>query len=274
MRLAVYKIIPPLLAIVLPGSLLADVMMTIRDGEGQASQVMSDGQRVRIQVEGDPTYMIMDMANSQMLMVDTQRGEVIQINLGKGGSSSGIGIDIDLREKGGGPKIAGYETKQYRFFANGEKCGTVYASKKLLKNSDVRGLFESMQTGRRGMTQQMGGGLSLCDQGTIFLSDALEEAGMPMRIIDRNGQIESDVVKVRTDVNVPSSHYEAPAGMTQVDMQQKMQETMQQSDELMQQMPDMDELMQQLEQSGQEIPDESREQLKQLQQQLQQMQQQ
>ena len=267
------KIIIAAMALILVQPVLADIMMTISDGEGRTSDISSDGQRARIQEQGDASYVVIDYTNREMLMVDTKRNEVMRMNLGKGGVGGGVGIDVQLKKKGGGPVIAGYGTKKYNFTANGEKCGTVYASKKLLKNREVRSLFESMramQSQSQRMMQQMGGFLSLCQQANMSLTDALEEVGVPMRIIERDGKVTSDVVKVDTDANYPSSHYEAPAGMTEVDMQQQMQESMQQTDQMMQQMPDMNELMQQMEESGIEIPAETMEQIKQLQQQMQQ----
>lgn len=276
------KIIVAAMALVLTKPVFADVQMTILDGEGRTSIISSDGNRARIEEQGEPGFIVIDYSAREMLIVDTQRGEVMSTSLGKGtvGVTGSGGVDVRLQGKGGGPVIAGYGTKKYSYTANGESCGIIYASKKLLENSGVRGLFESMramQAQSRSMMQGMGSGfLNLCQQANLLLTDSLEEIGAPMRIIGQDGQVESEVLRVKKDANFPSSHYEAPAGMTPVDMQQKVQEAMQGTGEMMQgtEIPDMNELMQQMEESGMEIPDEAMEQLKQLQQQLQQMQQQ
>lgn len=270
------KLLLAIASICLASPALADLQMTIRDGDGRVSTISSDGQRSRIQESSDSSYVIIDYAAGEMLMVDPKRNEVLQTGLGKGGAAvagSG-GVEIGLKKKGGGPVIAGYSTSKYAFTANGTACGTIYASPKLLRNSAVRTLFESMrslQAQSRQMMQGMSGILPLCQQANLFLIDSLESIGAPMRVLDQNGQLESEVVQVRTDVNIPGSRYRAPAGMSVVSMEEKMNQMQGQTQELMQQVPEMGEILQQLEQGGQQIPDDAMEQLKKLQQQLKQL---
>ena len=195
------------------------------------------------------------------MYVDPSRNEVMQTSLDRGGVAvtDSNGVDVRLKGKGKGPVIAGYKTKKYKFTANGQPCGMIYASKKLLKNSAVRRLFESMRTMQaqsRQMMQGMGGFMDLCEQANLFLTDALEEVGVPLRIQGPDGRVESEVIEVVTKAKFPAGHYDAPAGMTRVEMQHTMPKTMEQ-------MPNMDELLQQMGQDGQ-IPEDLMDQLKQL----------
>ncbi|MDH3386358.1 MAG: hypothetical protein OEN02_00510 [Gammaproteobacteria bacterium] len=267
-----------LVSLIICGSALADAQLRIKDLTGAVSTISSNGQKARIENRTMPGFAIIDYANSQFMMVDTQRKQVMSMSLESGRvSGADATLDVSLDDKGGGPKIAGYATRKYEFTANGEACGTVYASRQLMSNGEIRAMFESM----RGM-QQMAGGvagsmrglLPPCQRANLQLADAMGSSGVPMRIIDAGGKVISEVLSVDTDKNIDGSHYQLPAGMPIVSMDEQMNQAAGQMQEMMKNMPDMNQMMEQMQQGGGQMTEEMQQQMEKLQQMLQQMQQQ
>ena len=115
------------ISIFLASPVFADVQITILDGKGSTSVISSDGERARFDENEEPGYAVIDYGAREMMYVDPSRNEVMQTSLGKGGVAvtSGGGVDVGLKSKGGGPVIAGYNTKKYAFTANGQSCGCI-----------------------------------------------------------------------------------------------------------------------------------------------------
>jgi hypothetical protein len=274
------KILSAAIAVFFCAPALADVQLEIRDFTGMLSTVSSDGEITRIENRSLPGYAIVDFENGEILMVDTQRGQVLSTRIdGDGDDAADSGISLGLRDIGGGQKIAGYLTQKYEWTANGERCGTVYASKKLLRHAVLQSMFESMRSMRgltRGVAGSLGGLLSLCQRASLQLADAVDTSGVPLRVLDAADKVISEVISIDTGKKVPPGFYRVPAGMQVVDMDEQMNQAAQQTQQIMQNMPDMDELMQQLQQGGGsgQMPENMQQQMQKLQELLQQMQQQ
>ena len=266
-----YRFVLTLMSLSIAGSAVADVQFEIRDFSGQTSIVSSNGNKSRIDNAAMPGYAIVDHGSGEFLMVDTQRNEVMVTTLrGNGVVVGGETISVSLKDKGGGQKIAGHETRKLRFIANGERCGTIYASRKLMQNDSVRAMFEAMrgmQNVSRSMTAGLSGMLPLCQRAQLHLSGLMDSAGVPMRVLDAGGKTLSEIVSVDTDKSLPADFYELPAGLTRIDMDAKMK----QAAEQMQKMPDMNQMMEQMQQGGAQMTPEMQEQMQQQLQQLQQM---
>lgn len=261
-----------LFSLVFCGSAAADVKLVVKDFSGKSSTIYSNGQRSRIESGQMPGYAIVDHVSGEFLVVDSNRKEIISLKLADKAATGGTQLGVSLKDKGGGQKIAGYLTRKYQVDVNGENCGTVYASKQLLENSELRGMFETMrgfQEIARGMTAGMSSMLSVCQRANLELTDAMASSGAPMRMLDAGGKLISEVVSVDSDHSVAAGNYAVPAGMKVVSMDEKMNQATQQ----MQNMPDMNELMQQLQKSGGEISPEMQQQMEQMKNMLQQLQQ-
>ena len=261
-----------------PGAALADVQITIKGDKGRNSTLSSDGKMARIEDKQMPGYVIIDHASGDFYMVDPQRGEIMKTSMGKGGVAANHSkITVKLKDKGGGPKIAGYSTRKYELIANGENCGAIYASRKLLKNNNVRAMFDSMrsmQQNTRSMRGGMSGMMSVCDQANMQQADVIESSGVPMRMIDQNGKLESEVLSVDTNKKFAGNHYALPADMKIVDMSDKMNQATQQTEQMKENMPDMGELMKQIQQGGGQMTEELQQQMEQMQEMMKQQQQQ
>lgn len=267
-----------LLSILVSGHLQADVQIKIKDGNGLMNTVSSDGRKARIESKKMPGYAIIDFSRGKISMVDPQRKEVLQSTLApNSGGGSADALAVSLKDKGGGQKIAGYVTRKYEVVANGQTCGTVYASDKLLQNNNVRAMFDSMRSMQRltrDMMGRMGGLLSECQRANLQISDAMGSSGIPMRVIDDKGQLLSEVVEVDTRKNFGSDHYDIPDGLNVVSLDEKMNQAAQQTQQMMENMPDMNEMLQQMQQEGAQMTPEMQQQMDKIKQMLQQLQQQ
>ncbi len=263
----------------LAGPVAADVELQMRDSHSGVSTVSSDGNKARIDNEGLPGYVIVNFSAGTLSMVNPERQEILEMNIADSGSAAAAGqaVQISLKEKGGGPVVAGYQTRKYEYSANGERCGTVYTSSKLLKNASLRSLFDSMRSFQKQSRNMMGGFsgfLKPCDQAGFELTDALGSKGAPMRMLDASGKLVSEVTSVNRDKSIADSHYDLPSGMNRVSVDQMMNQAKQQVQDAMQNMPDINELMEQMGANGGEISDEMMEQMKKMQEMMEQLQQQ
>jgi hypothetical protein len=261
------------LALGVSASAWADVQIKYQDITGATSTMRSNGERVRINGGQTPGYMLVDGKSGEFFMVDSKRKEIIRVAADEVGSTIEVGaLDVSLKPRGGGEQIAGYATGRFDLIANGELCGTLYGSSELMKNQDMRRMFEAMQ-GMHKITRSMMAGmapmLTPCQRANARMADLADTSGFVLRVIDEQGKQVFEVIAINTDKDVDPDYYELPAGMTVVDMNEKMKEVSKQGQPAMQQMPDMNEIMKQIQQSGGEITPEMQQQLQQMMEQFQ-----
>ena len=265
------RILVGLAALTLCASASADVKFVMSDLSGQQSTLVSNGSQVRIDNEQMPGFGLIDTERGEYLMVDTSRNEAYSTSLRSEDETDGAKpVQLKIKDKGGGQKIAGYLTRKYRFSADGERCGTIYASKKLLNNQQVRGVFEAfraMQQTSRRMSAGFAGMLTPCQRANLQLAEKMDSIGVPLLVLGADGSKISEVLSVDTDARVEPSRYEIPSGITVVSMDAQMQNAA----EAMQNMPEMSEMMQQMQQNGGEMTPEMQQQMQQQMQQLQEM---
>jgi hypothetical protein len=267
------RIVIALVSLALFANATADVQMTVKDGSGSSSTFSSNGQLVRIDGQKISGFIIIDYASGEFFMVDSKRNEIMKTSLGQidtgGGAAS---LSVSLKDKGDGQKIAGYLTRKFEIIADGEPCGTVYASSKLLQNKDVRAIFESMRNMQQFSRRMMGGmgeSISVCQRANMQMADVIESAGAPLRVDTNDGKTLSEMLAVDTDKKFADNHYELPDGMEVVDISERMNQAAQQTRQMMENMPDMDELMQQMQQGDGQMTEEMQQLMEQMQQQQQ-----
>ena len=152
------RIVLTLAALSLCASAFADVQIDVRDGFGGNSTFSSNGRLVRIdggKIEG---FIIINFSSGEFFMVDFKRNEIMRTSLGEVDASNSVAaVNVSLKAKGGGQKIAGYLTRKYEMIADGENCGIVYTSSKLMQNKGIRAIFESMRNMQQFSSRMMGG---------------------------------------------------------------------------------------------------------------------
>ncbi len=265
-----------LLLLLFATGVAADVQIKIKDGGGRVSTISSNGKAVRIDEGSMPGYVLIDFTSGEFMMVDTTRRQIMHSSLDGGGGASMQGsVRARLVESGKGPNIAGYSTRKFTFSAAGKPCGSIYASRELLKERNVMAMFESMRTMQqksRGMMGGMSGMLNDCQRANLELADLLQASGAPMRIVDADGGLQSEVVSVDSGVSLGRQFFQAPAGMARVDLDQQIGEAMQQGQIMMENMPDMNQMMQQMQQGGGLMTEEMQQQMQKMMEQLKQLQ--
>lgn len=267
-----------LVLLVLSAGAAADLQLIVKDGFGNNSTFSSNGKLVRIDGQKMQGFIIIDYASGEFFMVDLQRNQIMKTGLDRiGGSDDLASPSIGLSDKGGGQKIAGYLTRKFEITADGERCGNVYASSKLLENKDVRAIFESMrnmQQFSRRMMGGMSGSLPVCQRANMHFAEIIEASGAPLRVVGIDGKPQSEVLAIDTNKQFAASHYQLPGDMEIVDMSEQMSQAAQQTRQMMEDMPDMDELMQQMEQGDGQMSEDMQQQMEKLKKLLQQQQQQ
>ncbi len=241
------RVVFSLAALLLFANVFADVQVKVKDGFGDYSTFSSNGRMVRIDGEKMKGFIIVNYASGEFFMVDLNRKEVIRISLDQISAANSVTpIDISFKDNGEGQKISGYLTRKYEMVAAGEHCGSVYTSSELLKNRDIRAIFETMRNMQRFSSRVMGGvseAIPLCQRAGMQMADVLESSGAPLRTVDKNGSVVSEVVSVDTDKKPVPDHYTLPAGMTMVDMSERVNQAAQQSRQMVKDRLDRDALI-------------------------------
>jgi len=254
----------------------ADVQIKFKDITGATSTMISNGSKVRINGGQMPGYLLLDGGSSEFFMVDPKRNEIIRIAADEVGGMAEVGaLNVGLKARGGSEKIAGYATGRFDLLADGEYCGTIYGSSKLIKNPELKRMFTAMQGMHkisRSMMAGISGLLTPCQRANTRLADLADTSGFVLRAIDDKGELTFEVLSIDTDASIEQSEYDLPQGMKVVDMNEKMNQAVQQGQQSLQNMPDMNELMEQIQQSGGQMTPEMQQQMQQMMEQMQQLQ--
>jgi hypothetical protein len=263
-----------LLALGASGVAFADVQIKYKDITGATGTMSANGQKVRIDGGRTQGYMLVDSASGDFFMVDNKRKEILKVAADEVGGTVEVGaLNVGLKPRGGGEKIAGYKTGRYDLLANGELCGTLYGSSELIQNQDLRRMFAAMQ-GMQRITRSLVAGmtpmLSACQRANARMADLVDSSGFVMRVVDQQGRQVFDVLSVDTDKQTNAGYYDLPSGMRIVDMDEKMKQVSKQGQQTLQQMPNIEQMMKQIQQNGGEMTPEMQQQLQQMMEQLQQ----
>jgi len=260
------KYLLALFSLTLCGGVQADVQLSMTDASGVTNTLSSNGQKVRIDFGHMSDYVIFDYASGMLYLVDFEDNEIMQANVKAGATGSpGEAVKLTLNDLGSGKNIAGYPTRKYELIADGENCGHLYASSKLLENKDVRSIFEagrSLQRFTRGMMGGFGSVLSACQRAGMQLADVAETSGAPLLVVDATGKPVSEVKSIDTDKQLAVSYYELPSGLKIVDMDEKINQAMKQTRQIIENMPDINQLMKEFQQSDGQITDDMQEKMK------------
>ncbi len=232
----------------------AALMMETRDADGELSRIYIEGNKARIEIPGEKAYMVMDVQQRSMKMVSHSERTVMDMSdMFKDKSqnqkgSSNQRVDTYTQSKGLGPKIAGYETEEYEIKANGQYCGSAFISVEALKQADLKrfaAMLEKMGNAAKSNVDDMLGGqmqsfMSPCEIAGEQQIDRLMSIGMPMRIIDENRQLDTEVTRIDKNAKLPARAFDIPADYKQTNPAQMMNEA---AEQLRNMQPQMQEMM-------------------------------
>jgi len=263
-----------LFALGVSGAAWADVQIKYLDITGTTGTMSSNGPKVRIDGGRTQGYMLVDSATGDFFLVDNERKEILRVAADEVRGTVEVGaLNVGLKPRGGGEKVAGYKTGRYDLIANGELCGTLYGSSELIENGNIRRMFMAMQ-GLHKITRSLVAGmtpmLTACQRANARMADLVDSSGFVMRVIDEQGRKVFEVISVDTDKQVDAGYYDLPSDMKIVDMNEKMKQVSKQGQQMLQQVPNMEQMMKQTQQNGGAMTPEMRQQLQQMMEQLQQ----
>lgn len=248
------SVIAMLLMLVLPMAAWGDVQIKYRDMTGATSTVRSNGHKVRIDSKSMPGYLLVDSVINTFYMVDNQSQQIMKMSADDLGSGSiGKKMNVSLKARGSGDKIAGYSTGRFDLIADGLSCGSLNGSSELAGNRELRKMLEAMENMAQMSRMRMaslGNVLSECQQASSQMSGLVDTSGFVMRYADDKGKVLFEVLSVNTDKKMPADYYDLPSGMKVVDMNQQMEQAAEHSKQMEQQMPELNEMMKQIQQDG------------------------
>ncbi|UCB56109.1 MAG: hypothetical protein JSW45_06145 [Thiotrichales bacterium] len=213
----------------------ADTVIEFKN-DGQQSQFLTNGKMARINTRGSDDFMIVNFSTSTIYSVTPENKQIFNISSSIASSSffEPPKIRIDIKPAGHGPNIAGYKTKKYRMSANGTYCGTLYASRDALKGTDIENMFGSLKTIADNHLNSLGGFAAVipdCQMARMRLADKLPYIGAPMRMIDIEGEVLSEITKIRKTARVEPRNYALPANYKNVSASEKIDQLLSDSTE-------------------------------------------
>lgn len=187
------------------------------------SQFLTDGKMARINSRGTDDYMLVNFNTSSIYSVTPEDKQIT--NLSSSISSISLlkapSIRLDIKPAGPGPVIAGYNTTKYRLSANGDYCGTLFASKEALKGSAIENMFGTLKTMTDNHLESLGGFavvIPTCQLARMRLAEKLQYIGAPMRVLDIEGNIDSEITMINKNAGVAPHNYSLPTNYKKVSM--------------------------------------------------------
>ncbi len=260
------------LAFLLCSTSHADTVIEFKH-DNNKSQFLTNGKMARINTRGNDGYMLVNFGDYTIYSITPETKQVINITNSLP-SISGIEpprIHLSIKAEGAGPAIAGYNTKKYRLTANGEYCGSVFASRQALKGTSIESMFDTMKTLADNHRRSLGGFaavIPVCQMARMDLAEKLAQIGAPMRTLDKEGRIESEITMILKNAAVEAHNYSLPSDYKMGSAGEQIKSAQSESpqmDRMQRDMPKMQHMMQEMQQSGR-IPPEVLEQMRRYQQ--------
>jgi len=195
------------------------------------SQFLTNGNMARINTRGTDDYKIVNFKTSTIYSVTPEDRQITNLSSSIP-SISGVkplSVRLDIKPAGAGPVIAGYNTKKYRLSANGEYCGTLFASKDALKGSAIENMFGTLKTLADNHLESLGGFAAIiptCQLARMRLVEKLQYIGAPMRVLDIEGNIDTEITTIIKNAGVDPHNYSFPANYQKVSMDEKIEQAL------------------------------------------------
>ncbi|MFA9460376.1 hypothetical protein [Thiohalorhabdus methylotrophus] len=197
------------LAVALAAPAQAGTRIFMKHAEGR-SEMLLTGDKVRVNPSTDGFYMLFDASEGDRLFVNGPRKQIVEMPAAEP-SDEFSAADIELREKGSGPEVAGYSTTRYDVHFNGKRCGKVLASPKALADAggdDAVRVFEMLsRQGKSGRQSQP----KPCDRALEHLGERFRDIGLAMRTTKPDGG-NSEILKIKSGVDLDPALFKAPEG--------------------------------------------------------------
>jgi len=213
----------------------ADTVIEFKYSSAQ-SQFLTNGKNARINTRGTDEFMLVNFDSKTIYTVDPAKKQVFNFSDSMP-SISGFEppkVRVDIKPAGTGPQIAGYKTRKYRLSADGEYCGTIFASKDAVKGTAIESMFDTLKAMGESHLNSLGGFAAMipsCQMARLRLTEKLTYIGAPMRLIDIEGKVESEITRIVKNARVAPQEYAIPAGYAAISMDEKIEQAKQDSRE-------------------------------------------
>jgi len=250
----------------------AATIVEIDSDEGK-STLYSDGKMAKVTMEGETDYMVLDSeAETFQVVMDKQKMIMDMTSLWTNAPAATSTQDsrVKINSIGTGPKLVGYQTKQYDLLVDGKYCGSVFSSTKALADSRLARIFVMFQTMAAKTQSLIPTGMMQedhCDsEAKEQLIARINEIGMPLKVLNKDRKVDYQIAKITLDTQLPANVFDIPQHYKVQNMQQMQQAV---GEQMQKHMPKIEKLIQQ---SGQDLPPAAAEQIQKLQQMMEQMQ--
>lgn len=249
-----------ILLLLLPALNLKAAIMIEVDNEDGKSRIYSDGLKGRIEMGGNTGFVIVDTEINSLFLIMPEKQIALDMSSSLKANSDTEVLDqvnnkAELQKVGKGPRIEGYKTVKFEYLTNGSPCGTVFLSKKALKDLEMKQMFDIFRKmGKRAkeLTQKMNVDIDPCETAYMGLSDEIAGKGIPLRTEYQDGTLKNLVTKIEKNAKLPPDSFTIPENYRIVkpgQMMQVMQERIEQN------RPQLEEMIEQLKKSGRLSPD-------------------
>ena len=214
-------------------------------------QLWLQGDQVRLSDLSGNQYMLMDISKKTLYLIektqqilldlsaalrknparkDDQLLQVVVQELKKRAEK----YDIDIEHAGAGPIVAGFPTQRYRVVAEDEVCVEYMISKQAttLFSADLLNLIRnqeqylpagsslvSLEPDSQTLAESLVG-MDPCELGEYYLEYTLVKYGVPLRVIDDEGSVEQEMVRVIKNASVPEGGFTLPSDYQKVTLEQ------------------------------------------------------
>jgi len=208
---------------------VAAVLIESKQGDGSIDKVYIKGAQVRIDSSVEPGYVLINTDKGTMHAVNHNEKQIMDIgeaiSQNKQTMPNKNKYNIKFTRKGSGPTIAGYSTTHYVVMVNGQKCSDEYTSKKMMNDLGVEKTFKKLMAMFKDLVPDMSGMMNQdpCMAAEQQISENYMKHGFPMRSVNKDGSLETEVVRIKKKASVPAGGFDFPKGYKMVDMSQMMQ---------------------------------------------------
>lgn len=207
---------------------MAATLVEYRDGEDEPpTQMWIDGTTARFESPGQPgQYTVFDMKTGKSYGVDSNKRQIVEFDFGGETDEprQAPDFDIGLEDQGDGPTIAGYPTRHYLLVAEGEICAEYFLSKQAMKDAGLQAFTRALAS----MVQVDLEDPEPCDVADDQMSERYLDYGLPLREVDAEGELETEIVRIQRNAKLPAGGFSLPATYKRLTMEEFIQQQMNQ----------------------------------------------
>ena len=246
----------------------ADLRIEAADQNGQQIIFSSNDQFVRMDVQREQKYALIDLQRQAFMLVSPQQREVLVLDHSNIDGRAGAALEIKLNPAGDGPEIAGYPTRKYLLLANNKKCAVIYGSKQAARHPGMQKLFAALAQLQQRISDMMSGlapSVDVCARAKSHTMQAFSTTGSPLRIDSADGKTQTRISRIDSHAQIPATAWKIPPAFKVTHMKDQMKQIELQKQQMLQQMqrqmPDMQKMIEQLKRDG-KMPQQAVEQLR------------